>query len=98
MEARLKTIVEAGPATAQQEKIGFWGQVKRVCLSKVGIGVLTFLLVFVLLLALQPIYIFKQDQDGRSRKHINYVLVVALAAIAAALVVGIPMLVAKKAP
>jgi hypothetical protein len=97
MEARLKNIVEAGPATPQQAKQTFGAQVKRACLSKVGIAVLTFLLIFVLLLALQPTYIFKMDPEGgRSRNKINYGLIAGLAILAAGLVVGLPLLIAKK--
>lgn len=92
MEERLNSIVQAAPESVASQKQGFWMHVKKACCSKPGILALTFVVVFVLLLTIRPTYIFKKTNDGRSRTQINYVLVVALATIAAAIVVLIPLI------
>lgn len=98
MDDRLKSIVQAAPESVTQQDKSFWLQAKRAVLSKAGMAVLAFVLVFVLLIACRPTYVYQKDPNGingRSRKRINFILIVGLSAAAAALVVLIPYLIER---
>lgn len=96
-DQRLDKVVEEGPPSKDEQTKSFLSQMKRLCFSKIGLAFLAFVVVFLLLLFLQPAYIYKKNgAHAFGFKYINFALVTALSAIAALLVLVIPYFVTKK--
>ena len=98
MEERVEALAKQVPHPPQKPQ-SVWQQGQKLCHSKIGIAVLTFLFVFTLLMILQPMYIFKRNADNEhSLKHVNYALVLGLAAIVALVVTVVPYFIARRKP
>jgi hypothetical protein len=94
---RLDDIVRRAPAPQPgKDSPSGWAIAQKTASSQGGIALATFVLVFLLLLGLQPAFIFSKNAEGEhSLKHINYVTVLIVAAVCAALVFILPYLIAK---
>ena len=62
-------------------------RLKRFCLSRAGLTILSFFLFFILLLCIRPKYIFK----GKDKRELNYAIVFIISGLGAAAVYMIPI-------
>ena len=96
-EQRLEEILQSGPAGAIEEDISFRAKTMSFCQSRIGLAVIASLVIFVVLLMMQPTYIFKKNQDNqRSLVHIDYTLLLMLSAIGGLSVFFIPYLILRQ--
>ncbi len=59
-DQRLDRIIQQAPPSRDQEKTTFVAQARKFCMSKIGMAVITFVVLFLLFLFLQPVYIFRK--------------------------------------
>ena len=96
-EQRLEEILNEGPVAEVQQKRTFKQKAVGFCGSRVGMAIGAFILVFLLLLCLQPNYIYKKTADNqRSLKHVNYVVVLIIALLSSLCVFFIPYFIDKQ--
>jgi hypothetical protein len=96
-DARLDQIIQKAPPTGQEEAKSFLGQAKKFCATRIGLSLIGFIVVFVLLIALRPSYIYKRNsEDNFGLKHVNYALVSAIALISSLALITIPYLITKR--
>ena len=95
-DQRLFNIIDQAPMSEKEQTKTFVQKAKKFCCSKIGIALITFVLVFLLLLFLQPMYIFKKnDENSFSIKYINYAIVATISVSSALLVLVIPLFILK---
>lgn len=95
-DQRLTNLIKEAPIPEKEQNKTFIQKTKKFCFSKIGIALITFILVFLLLIFVQPAYIFKKNEEGSfSMKYINYAIVAAISLLAALLVLIIPFLINK---
>lgn len=73
-------------------------KLKVFCFSHLGVSLLMMAAIFLLLLMLQPPYIFTKNTENYEFRSINYGYVVGISVGAGVLVFLLPMLIHKKAP
>jgi hypothetical protein len=96
-DQRLNNIIGDAPPTIKEANKSFSSQAIKFCTSSIGLAFFTFVLIFLLLIFLQPMYIFKKNDDNEfSMKYINYAIVAAIALVAALLVLVIPYFISHK--
>ena len=96
-EQRIEEILKSGPAGDIEEKITFQQKTISFCMSRIGLSVIAGIVFFIVLLVMQPTYVFKKNDDNqRSLVHINYTLLFFLSVIGGLCVFFIPYLLARE--
>jgi hypothetical protein len=95
-DQRLEEILKSGPIAEIQQRKTFKDKAVGFCGSRIGLAIIAGIIFFVLLLFLQPTYIFKKNDDNkRSLKYINYGLVLVLSIIGSVCVFFIPYFITR---
>jgi hypothetical protein len=95
-QQQLENILEEGPPSVSQTNRQFKSKALKFCMSGLGISILVGVCVFVLLLILQPNYIFKQNKDDKYQlKTINYMRVFLISAVGALIVFLVPFVICR---
>jgi len=87
-------LEQAAAEQTETVKITIATRIKNACVSVPGIALAATAVFFILLLMLQPQYIFKKGQDETEGKKINYWLVLGISFVGGLCVYGIPKLIA----
>jgi uncharacterized membrane protein YcgQ (UPF0703/DUF1980 family) len=83
-------IAGASPTPAVSTQTSMINKVKSFCLSKLGVALLTSIVIFIILLILQPKYVLKKPTDNEPYQKINFFVVLVISLIAGLLVYFIP--------
>jgi hypothetical protein len=95
-DQRLEEILAGGPAAEIQQKKNFKQQAVVFCGSRIGLALITGVVLFILLLFIQPTYIFKRNKENKhSLKHINYGLTLIISLFGSVCVFLIPYFISK---
>ena len=88
------------PPPPAPEDPGMKGKIKAFCLSRLGVSLISFVVFFVLLLLVRPVFIFQRPREGDDPtvKRVNYWVVFGIAVIGALLTYFIPALLMNKQP
>lgn len=93
-DKRLNEIIEAAPRSTIQDNRGFKAKALSFCVSRIGLTLFSWVVFFILLLIIQPQYIFKKNKDNTySLNNINYGLVCGIALVGALFVFFIPYII-----
>lgn len=82
------------PDASQPPNQGLTG-LKTFVASPFGIGLLSFVVFFVLLLILRPAYIMKSKEAGSTALKINFIKVFLISLVCAAIVCFVPLIICK---
>ena len=96
MDRQLEEIIQAGPVGAIESTKSFQQKALSFCRSRIGISILASVVFFLVLLFMQPTYIFKKNEDNqRSLVQINYTVLVALSILGGLCVFFVPSLIIR---
>lgn len=89
-------LINQAPPSKTQVNTNIGTKIKTYCTSRIGITWLSFPLFFMLLLIIQPKFIFKRNNEGIEMQTINYTLVVIVSIISSLIVYFVPLSIWKK--
>jgi hypothetical protein len=88
----VREVLLQGPVP---EKVATTNRLKQFCLSKLGVALIATCVFFMILLLLQPQYIFQVGVDQHEPKKMNYTVTIGISIVGGVLVYLLPLFAGK---